>query len=273
MSSVSCASSQNLSTQTDFKVLFNGKDFTGWYTYQREPEPTSCVTGLKMEDDKYVEPIGLNRDPLGVFTVVKLDGESVIRISGETFGILVSDKEFENYHLSLEFKWGEKKYPPRENSKRDSGILYHSFGSEGSRGGVWMKSVECQIQEGDVGDLWCVDGTIAKVNVVKEENGKPKYDPSGSLQTFDSRGERYCPKSIDYEKPIGEWNRVDIYTYGDESIHLVNGQINMHVKGMKYFVDQKLKPLTKGKIQLQSEGSEVFYRNIRIKPISKMLDL
>jgi hypothetical protein len=31
-------------------------------------------------------------------------------------------------------------------------------------------------------------------------------------------------------------------------------------------------PLTKGKIQIQSEGAEVFYRDIRIRPIAKIPD-
>ena len=263
-------SSQSKSPKSEFRELFNGKDLTGWYTYQRKPEPTSRVEGLKMENGAYVEPIGLHKDPLRVFTVVENNGEKVIRISGETFGILATDQAFENYHLILEFKWGEKIYPPREGRKRDSGILYHSFGKEGSRGGVWMNSVECQIQEGDTGDLWCVEGTTVQVNMTKDENGKPKYDPSGSPETFDSHDMRYCQKSADFEKPNGEWNTVEIYAFGDESIHVVNGRKNMHLKSIRYFVNDKPAPLTNGKIQLQSEGAEVFFRNIRIRPINEI---
>lgn len=262
--------SQKNSTESAYKELFNGNDLSGWYTYQRKPEPNSIVAGLKMEDGKYVEPIGLNKDPLGVFTVVELDGGKVIRISGEVFGILVTDEEFEDYHLTLEFKYGEKRYPPRENAKRDSGILYHSFGKEAARGGVWMSSVECQIQEGDTGDLWCVQATTAKVNVETDGDGKFKYNPSGPLQEFDWRGSRYCQRSFDYEKPYGEWNTLDIYAFGDESIHVVNGKKNMHLKDIRYYEGDKSTPLTKGKIQLQSEGAEIFYRNIRIGPISKL---
>ena len=93
--------------------LFNGKDLSGWYTYQRKPEPTSTVEGLKMENGQYVEPIGLNRDPLQVFTVVEADGEPAIRISGEVFGILVTHQEYENYHLSMEVKFRFNRKEPR----------------------------------------------------------------------------------------------------------------------------------------------------------------
>ncbi|XOV90990.1 MAG: DUF1080 domain-containing protein [Bacteroidota bacterium] len=267
---ISCKPNQVDSEASAYIDLFNGKDLSGWYTYQRKPEPTSVVAGLRMEDGKYVEPIGLNNDPLDVFSVVELDGAQVIRISGEVFGILVTDEEYENYHLSLEFKWGEKKYPPREDQKRDSGICYHSFGEEGAQGGVWMKSVECQIQEGDVGDLWCVNATTAQVNVTNVGDGRFIYDPSGLAHTFDWREIRHCQRSTDFEKPKGEWNTVEIYAVGNESIHVVNGKKNMHLKDMQYFIDGQSTPLTKGKIQLQSEGAEVYYRNIRIRPIDKL---
>jgi len=272
-----CESTASLGTHTEkaqFELpshptpLFNGKNLDGWYTYQRIPEPTSKVKGLKVKAGKYLEPIGLNRDPLAVFTIVTEEGAPAIRISGEVFGILVTDQEFENYHLSLEFKWGKKRYPPRKNNKRDSGILYHSVGKEGVRGGVWMRSVELQVQEGDTGDLWCVDSTTAQVRAMHINNLKRwQYNPASSFETIDMRGERYCKKSTDAEKPYGEWNRLDIYTFGRESIHVVNGHKNMHLTEMGQIVNGNIEPLTKGKIQIQSEGAEVFYRDITIRSI------
>ena len=103
-------------SETNWTQLFNGENLDGWYTFQKEPEPSSEVSGLaRNEEGRYLEPIGLNKDPLKVFTVVSEEGTPAIRISGEVFGILVTEKEFGNYHLSLEFKWGKEKYPPREN--------------------------------------------------------------------------------------------------------------------------------------------------------------
>src|SRR4051794_21460579 len=81
--------------------LFNGKDQAGWDTWLGKP------FGEK-------EVVGLNKDPKKVFTVVEEDGKPAFRISGEIFGALTSQKEYENYHLKLEFKWGEKRWPPRD---------------------------------------------------------------------------------------------------------------------------------------------------------------
>ena len=157
--------SSDTGTVEEWTSLFNGEDLDGWYTYQKQPEPTSEVDGLaRNEDGSYQEPIGLHKDPLQVFSVVSEEGAPAIRISGETFGILVTEQEFENYHLSLQFKWGQVKYPPRKTEKRDSGILYHSVGSEGAWGGVWMRSLECQVQEGDCGDYISVDTVLADIH-------------------------------------------------------------------------------------------------------------
>ncbi len=272
---ISCSSAQTKSySKSDGKdiSLFNGKDLRGWYTYQREPEPTSEVQGLKKEDGKYVEPIGLHKDPLNVFTVVNEDGKPAIRISGEVFGVLATEQEFGNYHLSMEFKWGVKKYPPRNDKKRDSGILYHSVGKDGAMGGAWMRSVELQVQEGDVGDLWCVDSTTARVRTIPLENKKFQYHPEGEIRSIDMREDRFCQKSEDFEKGQGEWNRLDIYAYGRESFHVINGKRNMHLTDIGQIVNGKIQSLTSGKIQIQSEGAEVFYRDIVLRPIERMPD-
>jgi len=259
------------SSPEEWLSLFNGEDLSGWYTYQKNPEPTSEVPGLSRDEEgNYLEAIGLHKDPLKVFTVVMEDNEPAIRMSGEVFGILVTEKEFENYHLTLEFKWGNEKWPPRKNEKMDSGILYHSIGPEGAWGGVWMKSMECQVQQTDCGDYISVDTVLADVTAFKsEENGRYYYKPSAETLTF-SPERSYCNKSEDFEKPTGDWNTMEIYTVNGKSVHVVNGKVNMRVSNSRYLVDGKEVPLAKGKIQLQSEGAEVFYRNISVKAIEKI---
>jgi hypothetical protein len=267
-----CTSNSNGETDSvnseDVLTLFNGKNLEGWYTYMKNPEPTSEVSGLERSDEGiYLEPIGLNHDPLNVFTVVEEDGEPAIRISGEVFGILVTEQEYENYHLKLEFKWGSEKYPPRENLKMDSGILYHSIGEEGAWGDVWMKSLECQVQETDCGDYISVDTVMVDIPAFQStEDNRFYFHPDSSLVTF-SHERAYCEFYRDNENPMGEWNTMEIYTVDGNSVHLVNGLPNMKVMNSRHIVNGEEVPLTKGKIQLQSEGAEIFYRNIELTPI------
>lgn len=262
---------ETVENQPEWTTLFNGEDLSGWYTYQRHPEPTSEVPGISRDEEgNYLEPIGLNNDPLNVFTVVEEDGEPAIRISGETFGILVTNEEYENYHFKLEFKWGNEKWPPRENLKMDSGILYHSIGQEGAWGGVWMKSLECQVQETDCGDFIAVDTTFATVPA-QLIDGDYYYSEDADSLVFDVE-RAYCNHSDDYENPKGEWNTIEIYTVDGNSVHVVNGNVNMRTYNSQYQENGEIYPLTKGKIQLQSEGAEIFYRNIRIRSIDKIPD-
>jgi hypothetical protein len=264
---LSCRPDQQ-ATQDSWNDLFNGKDLSGWYTWQGIPEPTSYLEGLTRDaEGNYLEPIGKNNDPLNVFTVVLEDGQPAIRISGENYGILVTEKIFENYHLRLEFKWGDESFPPRENELKDSGILYHSMGPEGAWGGVWMKSLECQVMEQSCGDFICVDTTFADIPAERPlPDERFRYNSKAKKITF-SPEQGYCQKNQDYEKPAGEWNVMEIYTFGNESIHTVNGHLNMHTYNLRYLDHGKEVPLSKGKIQLQSEGAEIFYRNVQIKPI------
>ncbi len=239
-----------------WRQLFNGKDLSGWDTWLGRPY-------------KEKEVIGLNKDPRQVYTVITVDGQPAIRISGEIFGALTSKEEFENYHLKLEFKWGEKRWPPRENAVRDSGLLYHCVGPHGAAGSFWMRSQECQIQEKDCGDYWSVAGAIVDVDGERKDGKGPViFKIGGARYTVPSKesGGPRIVKDPDNEKPTGQWNTIEVFASGQQSVHIVNGKVNMILTNSRHIVDGKEVPLTKGKIQIQSEGAEVFYRNIAIIP-------
>ena len=245
--------------------LFNGKDLTGWDVYIGRAYDTISK--------KFAgEPIGLNNDPLKVFSVVTEDGKPAMRVSGERFGGISTTREYKNYHLRLEFKWGKLKWHPKRNAKRDSGLLYHAVGKHGADGGFWMRSQEFQIQEGDCGDYWGVAGGIADVPAVKEGDKKFVYTPGSPLLSFSEKGPngRNCTKNPDAERPTGEWNVIDLYCFGDTSIHVVNDQVTMILFNSRQPEGDREVPLTNGKIQLQSEGAELFYRNLVLEEIKSL---
>ena len=256
--------------------LWNGKDLDGWTTWMRQPESSSDVPGLKRgADGRYTEPIGSGRDPLNVFTVVRdVDGRPAIRISGEVFGELRRKGSYKNYRLKLQFKWGEKKWPPRDRPEtpRDSGLLYHVHAEPGVEGRTWARSIELQIQEHDVGDLYAVGSAIA-VRAKPRTGTQPvlyDYDPNGEWTFFSqSQGASgRCIKQPDNEKPTGQWNSVELIAFGDEAIHIVNGKVVMRLHGPMRIDADVPRSVTAGQIILQSEGAEVFYRDIEIRSIA-----
>ena len=266
----------DLRAQSGWRSLWNGKDLDGWTTWMRQPEPTSNVPGLQRgADGKYTEPIGSGRDPLKVFTVASnVDGRPAIRISGEVFGELRSRASFKDYHLKLQFKWGEKKWPPRdrEGTQRDSGLLYHVHNEPGVNGRTWARSIELQIQERDVGDLYAVGSAIA-VRAKPRTGTQPvlyDYDPSGEWTFFSqiqgSSGR--CIKSPDNENPTGQWNTVELIAFGEDAIHIVNGKVVMRLRGSLRIDGPVPASVTSGPIILQSEGAEVFYRDIQVRSIT-----
>ena len=261
---LAAATAQSSPKSEGWQSLFNGKDFSGWETYLDRPYTPGNPP------DKPA-PLGLNNDPNRVFSVVTMDGQPALRISGETFGGINTRAEFGNYHLRLEFKWGTQKWPPRLDRPRDSGLLYHSVGPHGTPM-LWMESFEFQIQEGDCGDYWGVMNVLADIPAQKNDQGHYVYQPSAAPVTFQDKTPvgRWCIKHPDAEKPSGQWNVLDLYCFGDTCLHVMNGKVNMVLTHTRHMVDGQVVPLTKGKIQLQSEGSEVFYRNVRIRQINQL---
>lgn len=246
-----------------WKPLFNGKDLKGWDTYLAPDydDKGKAITG---------KPTGLNNDPLHVFTVVTQDGEKVIRISGQSWGGISTKKEYGNYHLQLQFKWGELQWGQKKNANKDSGLLYHCVGPQGADYGSWMRSQEFQIDQGNCGDYWGVAGGAADIPAVKTDNKPHIYDPQGTLTTFreDSKTGRFCKKRGNNENPAGQWNTIDLYCSGDTSVHMMNGKVMMVLYNNKQIDKGQASRLAKGKIQIQSEGAEVYYKQIKIREIA-----
>ena len=155
-------------------------------------------------------------------------------------------------------------------------LLLHCVGADGAAGGNWMESQECQIIEGGCGDFIMVGGNGNKPSLTCETRLGPDrqlyYEKGGKPETRDSGrfnwwGRDPLWKDVlgfrgarDVEKPAGEWNRMEVICDGDSITNIVNG----------YVVNAGTKSsLTKGKIIIQSEGAEILFRKIEIRPLVK----
>jgi hypothetical protein len=260
--------------ETAWRPLLNGKDLTGWETYMAKPDPTWEVPGLKRgADGKYLEPIGRNRDPLKVFTVETVDGGPVVHVSGQGFGVMTTQESFGNFRLRVQFKWGEKKWGYKMKAPRDCGLLYFVHGEQGFDHETWPRSIEFQIQEHDTGDLYAIASQITvKARSETGANGRTlyHYDPAGEPVLFRQVapiGNR-CVRLEDAEKPNGEWNTLELVCFNGDSIHIVNGKVVMRLHHAERLDGPAPAPLTAGQICLQTEGAEVYYRNVELQPIS-----
>ncbi|MGC6455261.1 MAG: family 16 glycoside hydrolase [Coraliomargaritaceae bacterium] len=200
-------------------------------------------------------PIGKG-DPLGLFSVDEEGDELILKVTGQVYAGLTSLESFSDYHLTLEVKWGSQKWEPRLQAKRDSGLLYHCYGEHGSFWNVWKSCLELQIQEGDMGDLFQLAGPRSSFTADSDN----VWDPSAKLIGHGGR----VIRSADNESPYGEWTRIDLFVLADRAVHVVNGDVVLVLQDAK---DDLGNPLIEGQLQLQSEAAEVYYRDIRIRPI------
>lgn len=236
--------------------LFNGKDLGGFYTY--------------------LQGVGKNKDPKGAFSVK----DGMIRVSGDGYGCFTTEKEFENYHLIVEFKWGTLTWGNRAKAAMDSGILLHCVGPDGGSSydkngqpnGPWMEAIECQMIEGGTGDFILVGGkNRPRITATVKQIGKQSYyDPKGEAKEFTGGRVNWFGRDPDWkdvkgfrgkqdvERPAGEWNTLECICAGDAITNILNGTVvNACTKSSH----------TRGKILFQSEGAEVFFRRIELQPL------
>lgn len=244
--------------------LFNGRDLAPFYTW--------------LVDDR-------RNDPDRVFTVVdNVDGAPAIRISGQKYGGITTREEFETYRLVVEFRWGTLTWKPRVDRARDSGVLIHCQGPDGNTGrtfnGPWMRSIEAQIIEGGVGDFLMVGGTgldgarlwpEMTATASPDRDGEWVYDPQGTPRTFRNGGRiNWSGRDPDWtdrlgyrgardvEKPVGEWNTLEILVERDRITNVLNGTVVNVGTNPTY---------TRGRIMIQSEGAELYVRRVDLYPV------
>lgn len=231
--------------------LFNGKNLDGWYTF--------------------IKDRGRDNDPQKVFKVAN----GVIHISGEEWGCITTKEEYKNYRLVLEYKWGEKTHGSRLNNARDNGVLFHSKGADGGYSGIWMHSIECNVIEGGTGDFIVVgdksnDFLLTSPVAPEKQNGSYIYQTGGDPVTVNGGRINWCGRDPewkdvkgfrgknDMENPVGEWNRLECIARGKELFIYLNGML------VNYAMFSRP---DEGRIQIQSEGAEIFYRRVDLTPL------
>lgn len=246
-------------------VLFDGEDVGAFYTWLAD-------TG--------------RRDPDRVFSVVdQIDGAPAIRVSGERWGGLITKESYRDFHLIVEFRWGLLTWGQRRQAARDSGVLVHCQGPDGNTAegfdGPWMRSVEAQIIEGGVGDIILVAGfdeggqrIVPRLTapVTPDRDGEPVYDPGGESREFEGGRVNWSGRDVDWtdrlgfrgrddvESPYGEWTRLEVIADGDHITTVVNGEV------VNRGTDSSL---SEGKILIQSEGAEIYFRRIELRPLAR----
>jgi hypothetical protein len=263
--------STSFASKDDWMPLLD-KNLSKWDIYQSFRFQNGYKGAApKNADGTDVKPIGYNINQDKVFSVIMENGEPVLKIDGDIYGCIFTKQDFANYHLKLKIKWGDKKYSPRLNEDKDSGILYHSQGKCGVEyWRTWMLSQEFQVTEKGMGDYWSQASSRSDVKARKDGNNY-YFDNNGTLLAFGggTGNGNFCHAGTDAEIK-GGWNELELITYGDKSIRIVNGQVVMALSNSHYMVNGEAKPLISGKIQIQSEAAEVYYKDIMIKKIDKM---
>lgn len=237
--------------------LFNGKNFDGWTAaYASKP-----VDG---------------RPPIALFTVENNMIHTYANDAAGTeqsFAILETDKEYQDYRISLEYKWGQKKFGPRLNLLRDAGLLYHKHADKAFD---WPPSVESQIQEGDAGDLWAISSQAS--STIHPLTSRHALPAGGGVPVTVGKFGDYGRIRHGALNELPEWNTVEVIVRGDRAIHIVNGFVNMRATDLKRWDPAAAAwvRLDRGKIAIQAESAEIYYRNIRIRPLTpeeiKLLD-
>lgn len=233
--------------------LFNGKSLDGWYTWLKDTH---------------------REDPRKVFTA----HDGLLHISGDGFGAVTTNKAYKNYHLVTEFKWGPRTWHERENKTRDSGILVHAHGADGAYNGIWMRSIEAQVIEGGYGDFIVVSGGVVdpnqklsiKAEVQQDRDREWVWHKGGEKREFLRGRVNWFGRDPDWKDVLGfhgkqdvepidaEWIRMDVICDGGKITNLVNGVV----------VNEATEATpSAGRIQIQAELAEIFFRKIELYPI------
>lgn len=201
--------------------LFDGKTTKGWHTYGK----TEAGSAWQVSD-----------------------GTLHLNIEGKTQddrGDLVTDKEYENYHLKLEWKISEG---------GNSGVIFNIHEDKEKYGNTYNSGPEMQVLDSD-----------------NHADGKIFKHRAGDLYDL-------IPSSSEPAKPVGEWNLAEIISNNGKLQFFLNGvnivtttmyndEWKALIAGSKFAEWPGFGTYKKGKIALQDHNDKVWFRNIQIKEL------
>jgi hypothetical protein len=160
--------------------------------------------------------------------------EGILRCSGNPRGYIRTRKDnYAEYVLTVQWRW------PEGGTGGNNGVLVHTT-TPGALG-VWPQSIEVQLASGNAGDFWVIGTQLQVPDLERRREGR-----------------RHLNLTDGSEKPIGQWNEMEITCRGDEVIVKVNGDLVNHATGCSQ---------SRGAICLQSEGAAIEFRRVELRPI------
>ena len=203
------------SSRTEQRTLLLAKDdLNAWTCYLADPD-------TRMRDVWQIE-------------------DKVLVCKGTPLGYLYTKKDYHDFRLKLEWRWPPEKKPGK------GGILIRMTGPHK----IWPKSLEAQINAGDAGDFWGLDGYELSGDAARIRT--LNHDTFGKLTNL--------KKTQTLEKPAGQWNTYEIVAQGEIVTLTINGEeVNRATRCTA----------EPGKICLTSEGDEIHFRNISLEVIAK----
>jgi hypothetical protein len=205
-----------------FIPLFLLLSITG---FAQKSEKTNAPQSSFFEESDASNWVYVLRDKsLSSADVFKMD-KGVLQISGASSGYLRTKKSYSNFTLNVDWRWTK--------TLGNSGVLVHIQTPDS----VWPPCYQVQQKANLAGDIICMSGLWAKectdsvkftVKKLKEAN----------------------------EKPLGEWNTMQIISKDNTLKVFVNGELQNYITGLT---------ANKGYIGFQNEGKPLEFKNLSIK--------
>lgn len=206
-------------------------------------EPVALFNGTNLNGWHADVPAADNQPDIRPSFIVR-DGLLVSR--GKPEGHLITDREFADYRLVVEYRF--------PNKGGNCGVLVHASRPRALYG-MFPQSIEVQLMHQNAGDFWCIQENIEVPDMEKRR-------PRNKDQAFGGGPEdarRILNLTDHSEKPLGEWNKLEVECAGREIKVWVNGDLVNH--GVNCTA-------AKGRIAVQAEGTEVEFRKLELTPLA-----
>ncbi len=203
---------------------------------EEEPEPIQLFDGESLDGwDSFNEGDAEHEE-------VWMVEDGVIRTTGEPFGYLYTEDEYESFELVVEWRW------PEDVEPTNSGVLLRIADEPIS---FLTRCVEAQLAHGNVGDIWAFYGAAV---------GGPE-ERFTVVEAHETLGDFVGVRKItDAENDPGEWNTYEITLDGPDLTLVLNGELVNEATNLDVLA---------GPIGLQSEGGPIEFRKVELTPIEE----